>query len=761
MAKKRLTGGIMAAAMAMNSLVAMPLSVSAVDTVRYEAEDATIAGIAETATEVSGYSGTGYVNLTDNEQSPLPSVTFTVNMEEAGNYGLTIGYATTYGAKHMEIEANGKAVDSVSIEASKEFTEMTLKVPLNAGENTIKLTASWGWMQIDYIEIGEYAPPARPEISASQTAPCDVKATDEVRQLMSYLSSVYGKNIISGQQEIYNYGPHDFEHEFEYIHEKTGKYPAIRGFDYLNEVNPLYGGEDGTTDRMIDWANNKGGIVTASWHITVPKNFAGYNIGDAVDWANATYNPKETDFDTANVIVEGTKEYEYYQLCLKQLAEKIQKLQDANVPLIFRPLHEAEGGGGENGSWFWWGKAGSAVYRELWKLTYKTLTEDYGLHNIIWEWNSYNFSTSANWYPGDEYVDIIGYDKYNCTVYNSDGTSSVVHNDSAIPDIFYGIMEKFNNAKMLAMAECDSFSTVENLTTEKAGWLYFCPWYDGGEDDINFLSNPLFNTEEDLINMYTSDYCITLDELPTFKDIDIDPSETNTPVNTEPTKPDEGHAIISVDSETGNFKIDLPEAAETIYLVVDLADGITYANGGLGVSIELDGNYYWANVQWEATKSGAIELNLADKLYNVTLENEEVTDKAIIDAVKEALSKQKSFEGQIWYAGAGEEAVATSGVKITDAYVKATGNEDPTEPSTDETSEPSSEDITSTKKGDVNGDGEVDILDVIMVNRALLGKEILSDQQTKNGDVNSDDKVTPEDSLAIMKAIVGLEQLPE
>lgn len=97
---------------------------------------------------------------------------------------------------------------------------------------------------------------------------------------MQYLSSVYGKHIISGQQEIYKYGPHDFEYEFNYIHDTTGKYPAIRGFDYLN-CNPLYGSEDGTTDRIIQWVNDNPysenqGIATASWHITVPKNFSSY-----------------------------------------------------------------------------------------------------------------------------------------------------------------------------------------------------------------------------------------------------------------------------------------------------------------------------------------------------------------------------------------------------------------------------------------------------------------------------------------------------
>ena len=161
----------------------------------------------------------------------------------------------------------------------------------------------------------------------------------------------------------------------------------------------------------------------------------GYKVGDTnIDWNNATYNPKDTDFVTSNVLKEGTVEREYYLTALKALAGQFQKLQDAGVPVIWRPLHEAEGGGGETGSWFWWGKDGSEVYKEIWKLTYDTLVNEYNIHNLIWAWNSYNYEYSQDWYPGDEYVDIIGYDKYNCIDYST-GSKKAYHNDSAKSDL--------------------------------------------------------------------------------------------------------------------------------------------------------------------------------------------------------------------------------------------------------------------------------------------------------------------------------------
>jgi len=69
------------------------------------------------------------------------------------------------------------------------------------------------------------------------------------------------------------------------------------------------------------------------------------------------------------------------------------------------------------------GFAGAEVYKELWKLLYKTLTEKYGIHNLIWEVNLYTYANSYEWYPGDEYVDIIGYDKYEGSP-NTWGTSA-------------------------------------------------------------------------------------------------------------------------------------------------------------------------------------------------------------------------------------------------------------------------------------------------------------------------------------------------
>ncbi|MBR4319837.1 MAG: carbohydrate-binding protein, partial [Oscillospiraceae bacterium] len=89
-----------------------------------------------------------------------------------------------------------------------------------------------------------------------------------------------------------------------------------------------------------------------------------------------------------------------------------------------------------------------------------------------------------------------------------------------------------------------------------------------------------------------------------------------------------------------------------------------------------------------------------------------------------------------------------------------------TEPFTEKTTEKVTESVTelitesdSFKEplyGDVNCDGEIDILDVITLNKSVMGKEILSEQGILNADVNLDQKPDATDALNILKLIVGL-----
>lgn len=504
------TGVLMLALILLLGLMTVPVHADS-PLFTIESENALLSSDLQVTTEIygqpkPGFSGSGFVWMQNSG-----TITFTVTVPETGMYAISTRYMQELSAdgRLQYLSVNGVTKGSYMLPYTTAWSDFNFGYQkLNQGSNTIQLKAGWGFAYFDTFTV-DYANLDPLDVQPVLT---DSQATPETQLLMNYLTEVYGNHIISGQQEIYGGGNDgDTELEFDWIHNLTGKYPAIRGFDFMN-YNPLYGWEDGTTDRMIDWVNNRDGIATASWHINVPRNFTTYQLGDHVDWKEATYKPTETNFNTANAVIPGTKEYQYVMSTIDDLAEQLLILQDNNVPVLFRPYHEAEGNGGLNGegAWFWWASAGADVYKQLWDMLYTELTETYGLHNLIWTYNSYVYNTSPAWYPGDDQVDIVGYDKYN-TIYNRNDGLSGVPNEEAITSIFYQLVDLTDGKKMVAMTENDTVPSVQNLTEEKSGWLYFCPWY--GEH----LMSSAFNYPATLKTLYQSDYVITLDELPNLK----------------------------------------------------------------------------------------------------------------------------------------------------------------------------------------------------------------------------------------------------
>ncbi|WP_340024218.1 glycosyl hydrolase [Paenibacillus sp. FSL K6-1096] len=489
-----------------------------------EGEDAQLTPDLQVVTQIygtpkPGYSGSGFVWMQSSG-----TITFDVTVPETGMYTISTRYMQELSAegRQQSLSVNGVNKGNFMLPYTTAWSDYSFGYhKLTQGSNTIQLKAGWGFAYFDAFTVDH----AQLDPLIVQPVLSDAQATPETQLLMNYLTQVYGKHILSGQQEIYGGGNDgNSELEFDWIHNLTGKYPAVRGFDLMN-YNPLYGWEDGTTARMIDWVNNKGGIATNSWHLTVPRDFTNYQLGEFVDWKEATYKPTETNFNTANAVIPGTKEYQYLQLATQDLAEQLQILQENNVPVIFRPYHEAEGNGGLNGegAWFWWASAGAEVYKQLWDQLYTELTETYGLHNLIWTYNSYVYSTSPAWYPGDDKVDIVGYDKYN-TIYNRYDGLSGVPNEDAITSTFYQLVDLTGGKKMVAMTENDTVPSVQNLTEERAGWLYFLPWY--GE----YLMSTAYNFPATLTALYQSDYVITLDELPDLNGNQPNPSAVISPV---------------------------------------------------------------------------------------------------------------------------------------------------------------------------------------------------------------------------------------
>jgi mannan endo-1,4-beta-mannosidase len=101
---------------------------------------------------------------------------------------------------------------------------------------------------------------------------------------------------------------------------------------------------------------------------------------------------------------------------MDKVAAGLQQLKDSGVTVIYRPLHEM------NGEWFWWGpqdrnnvsQARKELYKNLYRDMYDYFTTTKNLNNLIWVYSpDAGPGNKSAFYPGANYVDIVGLDAYN------------------------------------------------------------------------------------------------------------------------------------------------------------------------------------------------------------------------------------------------------------------------------------------------------------------------------------------------------------
>lgn len=291
-------------------------------------------------------------------------------------------------------------------------------------------------------------------------------AIPNAKKLYAYLKDTYKKKCLTAQHE--SFWINGTEYEMDLIKQFTGKLPAIRGLDFISNQF------EGTTARSKEWWN-KGGIVTICWH-TGP------------DFASAFTECLEENLDWENAMTPGTEAYTKLIMGMDRAVPYLRELHEAGVPVLWRPFHEFDG------RWFWWGKGGSENFKKLWRMMYDRYTDFWGLNNLIWVLGySYSAEEKARWYPGDDYVDLLGADNYESG-----------------PDVDEELYERCVEVAPAGMPivyhECGDIPCEEDM--RRVPWLFFMPWYDW------VLKG---NTPEHFYEIYNSDYFVTLDELPNLR----------------------------------------------------------------------------------------------------------------------------------------------------------------------------------------------------------------------------------------------------
>ena len=325
--------------------------------------------------------------------------------------------------------------------------------------------------------------------------PVNPNASTEARELLSYLYEVKETGgILSGlhHDQIH---PHQWD---DTLRSRIGNVvPAIWGNDFR------YGWHIVHRQRIIDEAiiqHRKGRIITFMYHQVRPmddETCCGRKI-----WRQSIQG-NITDEDMDSLITEGSELHSLWKAKWDTVATYLQQLEDAKVPVLFRPYHEM------NGGWFWWGKKAGFPkdgtkerdhsqdkFKTLYRMTYHLLTEEKGLDNLIWVLNYDDENNDLSYYyPGDNYVDVVATDIY----FNK-------YNEAHLQ-----ALRKIAGEKPIAIGEISGLPPMDELKTTYTDFIWFMGWRKLFFLDLN--EDEEGQDTETLKKIFYDDYVINLDDL--------------------------------------------------------------------------------------------------------------------------------------------------------------------------------------------------------------------------------------------------------
>ena len=310
----------------------------------------------------------------------------------------------------------------------------------------------------------------------------------------NFLRDNYGEKMISSTMANVSWNIN----EAEWVYQHTGKYPAMTAFDYVHLASSPANWIDYSVTTIQETWWNENGLIAAGWHWNVPK-FEGST--------KLYFYTDSTSFDASNATTDGTWENDVVKADLEKISGYLKLLQQKNIPIIWRPLHEAAGNVYNGGTaWFWWGAGGADAYKNLWHYMFDYF-QSQGLNNLVWVWTTQ--TKDHEYYPGDDYVDIVGKDIYG----NYDASS--------IADLFNAIQEEYPN-KMVTLSECGTVANISSQWEAGAKWSYFMPWYDYDRtknvNSADFDMTDHVHANIDWWNdAFKCDYVITRDQMPDLK----------------------------------------------------------------------------------------------------------------------------------------------------------------------------------------------------------------------------------------------------
>jgi mannan endo-1,4-beta-mannosidase len=299
-----------------------------------------------------------------------------------------------------------------------------------------------------------------PCVNAQKIIPVTPNASPESVALLAYLQSLSGKHTLSGQHNF----PISRDKNTQFAAGYIGKTPVVWSQDFGFARD---GDKDSYLARpsVIEEAvrqHKLGAIVTLCWHAVPPtaeepitfQPLPGYDTT-----ALASVQGKLLDKQFKDILTPGTKLYKQWIKQVDEIAMYLKQLQDAKVPVLWRPYHEM------NGDWFWWGGRYEGKYTTaaLYRQIFDRLVKHHKLNNLIWVWSVDRPGKPGRefdkYYPGNQYLDILAID-----IYGNDFSQS-----------YYDGLMALSQGKPIALGEVGNPPSVDILN-KQPNWNFWVVW---------------------------------------------------------------------------------------------------------------------------------------------------------------------------------------------------------------------------------------------------------------------------------------------
>ncbi|CAN5684032.1 hypothetical protein BH09PLA1_BH09PLA1_24650 [soil metagenome] len=308
--------------------------------------------------------------------------------------------------------------------------------------------ASQPWVNpqpdVPYLE----KPATRPADWIGEHDPVSPDASSAARALLKFLYQISGKQTLSGQHNFPNEQRYSTGLAVRHSRKTPAMYCTDLGFAKEGDKDAAFVRGEIVRELIEQYRN--GSIITICWHCVRPTE-------DEPGTFRHHVRGELTDAEFEDLLTPGTAIHTKWCAQMDAIAVHLKRLQDARVPILWRPYHEM------NGDWFWWGaRRGERGTKQLYRQTFDRLVKHHRLTNLIWVWNCDRPERAdrefVDYFPGQQYVDVLALDDYR-----------------DYEQRYYDEMNALSDGKVMAISECGHPPAPDIYETQPK-WTWWMCW---------------------------------------------------------------------------------------------------------------------------------------------------------------------------------------------------------------------------------------------------------------------------------------------